>query len=104
MRRQELALTLIRFLVRHPRIGDAVFRRDPWGNIFGSATAGGNLGDGIDVLGGDGNAIGGPAPMDGNLMAAGYLVIRFHHTTNWEEIFDQYSDIFGRRTPIQATT
>lgn len=39
---------------------------------------------------------------DKNLMNAGYLVIRFHHQANWDEIFDQYSDIFGRRSPIQT--
>jgi len=40
---------------------------------------------------------------DGNLMNAGYLVIRFHHKANWDEIFDQYSDIFGRRVPLETT-
>ena len=39
------------------------------------------------------------AAHDGNLMNAGYLVIRFHHKADWDEIFDQYVDIFGRRTP-----
>ena len=32
------------------------------------------------------------------LTAAGYLVIRFHHSAEWNAIFDQYVDIFGRRT------
>ncbi len=41
---------------------------------------------------------------DGRLMAAGYLVIRFHHQADWDEIFDQYSDVFGRRTQIQIAT
>ncbi len=33
------------------------------------------------------------------LTAAGYLVIRFHHATDWNNVIDQYPDIFGRRTP-----
>ena len=33
-----------------------------------------------------------------SLTAAGYLVIRFHHKDDWNAIFDQYTDIFGRRT------
>lgn len=34
-RREELALRALRGLVRHPRVGNAVFRLDRWGNIFG---------------------------------------------------------------------
>ncbi|EMI55918.1 DEAD/DEAH box helicase domain-containing protein [Rhodopirellula sallentina SM41] len=42
------------------------------------------------------------AQNDHNLMNAGYLVLRFHHQASWDEIFDEYSDIFGRRTPTQS--
>lgn len=35
-RREELALRAMRGLVKHPRVGDAVFRLDKWGNIFGA--------------------------------------------------------------------
>lgn len=35
MRRQEVALSAIRGLVKRPRLADAVFRFDPWGNILG---------------------------------------------------------------------
>jgi very-short-patch-repair endonuclease len=38
------------------------------------------------------------AKITDRLTAAGYLVIRFHHTADWNSIFDQYTDIFGRRT------
>ena len=31
------------------------------------------------------------------LTAAGYLVIRFHHATDWNTVFDSYPDIFGQR-------
>jgi ATP-dependent helicase YprA (DUF1998 family) len=31
------------------------------------------------------------------LIETGYLVIRFHHAADWNEIFDQYSDVFGQR-------
>lgn len=31
------------------------------------------------------------------LIAAGYLVVRFHHADDWDAIIDQYPDIFGRR-------
>lgn len=31
------------------------------------------------------------------LTAAGYLVIRFHHGDDWDEILDKYPDIFGER-------
>lgn len=31
------------------------------------------------------------------LINAGYLVIRFHHAADWNAIFDQYADVFGRR-------
>jgi cytochrome P450 len=34
-RREELALHVVRGLVRHPRLADVVFRRDRWGNILG---------------------------------------------------------------------
>ncbi len=34
-RREELALHVVRGLVRHPRLADAVFRFDRWGNILG---------------------------------------------------------------------
>ena len=34
-RREEIALRVIRRLVRHPRLADAVFRFDRWGNILG---------------------------------------------------------------------
>ena len=34
-RREELALRAVRGLVRHPRLADAVFRFDRWGNILG---------------------------------------------------------------------
>ena len=30
------------------------------------------------------------------LMENGYIVIRFHHGADWEEIFRQHPDIFGR--------
>lgn len=32
------------------------------------------------------------------LIAAGYLVIRFHHRADWNTVIGQYPDIFGRRT------
>jgi len=35
MRREQFALPLIRLLIKRPRLGDAVFRFDRWGNIFG---------------------------------------------------------------------
>ncbi|CAN5815555.1 hypothetical protein BH24ACT15_BH24ACT15_07590 [soil metagenome] len=35
MRREQFALPLIRLLVKRPRLGNAVFRFDRWGNIFG---------------------------------------------------------------------
>jgi len=35
MRREEVALTVIRGLVKHPRLADAIFRFDKWGNILG---------------------------------------------------------------------
>lgn len=38
------------------------------------------------------------AEITNRLTAAGYLVIRFHHQADWNSIFDQYTDIFGRRT------
>lgn len=31
------------------------------------------------------------------LIAAGYLVIRFHHAADWNAVIEQYPDIFGRR-------
>ncbi len=34
-RREEIALRVVRGLVRHPRLADAVFRFDRWGNILG---------------------------------------------------------------------
>ena len=34
------------------------------------------------------------------LIGAGYLVIRFHHAADWNEIFDQYSDVFGQRKGV----
>jgi len=34
-RREEIALRVIRGLVRHPRLADTVFRLDRWGNILG---------------------------------------------------------------------
>jgi cytochrome P450 len=34
-RREELGLRTLRGLVKHPRLGNAVFRFDRWGNIFG---------------------------------------------------------------------
>jgi cytochrome P450 len=34
-RREELALRVVRGLVRHPRLADVAFRFDPWGNILG---------------------------------------------------------------------
>lgn len=34
-RREELALQVVRGLVRHPRLADAIFRFDRWGNILG---------------------------------------------------------------------
>jgi len=36
------------------------------------------------------------------LTAAGYLVIRFHHASDWNAIIDRYTDIFGRRTNQHA--
>ena len=33
-RREELALVVLRGLVKRPRLGDALFRFDAWGNIF----------------------------------------------------------------------
>lgn len=35
MRREEVALSVLRGLVRRPRLADAVFRFDKWGNILG---------------------------------------------------------------------
>ncbi len=35
MRREEIALSLLRGLVKRPRLADAVFRFDKWGNILG---------------------------------------------------------------------
>lgn len=35
MRREQFALPLIRLLIKRPRLGNAVFRFDRWGNIFG---------------------------------------------------------------------
>ncbi len=32
-----------------------------------------------------------------SLKDAGYLVIRFHHSADWNKIFDQYADVFGQR-------
>jgi very-short-patch-repair endonuclease len=29
------------------------------------------------------------------LIEAGYIVIRFHHKANWNEIFRQHPDVFG---------
>lgn len=34
------------------------------------------------------------------LIAAGYLVIRFHHAADWNSIFDQYADVFGQRKGV----
>lgn len=34
------------------------------------------------------------------LINAGYLVIRFHHAADWNEMFDQYSDVFGQRKGV----
>jgi hypothetical protein len=34
MRRQEIALSVIRGLVKRPRLADAVLRFDRWGNIL----------------------------------------------------------------------
>ena len=34
------------------------------------------------------------------LIDTGYLVIRFHHAANWNEIFDQYADVFGQRKGV----
>lgn len=33
--------------------------------------------------------------LDGELLDAGYLVIRFHHRRNWDEIFRRHPDVFG---------
>jgi len=30
------------------------------------------------------------------LMESGYIVIRFHHRADWDEIFRRHPDIFGR--------
>lgn len=35
-RREELALAVVRGLVKRPKLGDLVFRLDRWGNIFGA--------------------------------------------------------------------
>ncbi len=35
MRREEVAFAVIRGLVKRPRLADAVFRFDKWGNILG---------------------------------------------------------------------
>lgn len=40
------------------------------------------------------------ATVDERLFNAGYLVIRFHHTEDWNAKFDEYSEIFGRRIVI----
>lgn len=37
------------------------------------------------------------AQITDRLTAAGYLVIRFHHKADWNDIVDQYPDIFGKR-------
>ena len=34
------------------------------------------------------------------LIGAGYLVIRFHHAADWNEIFDRYVDVFGQRKGV----
>ena len=34
------------------------------------------------------------------LIGAGYLVIRFHHAADWNEIFGQYVDVFGHRKGV----
>jgi ATP-dependent helicase YprA (DUF1998 family)/very-short-patch-repair endonuclease len=34
------------------------------------------------------------------LKDAGYLVLRFHHAADWNEIFDHYQDLFGTREGV----
>ena len=34
------------------------------------------------------------------LIGVGFLVIRFHHAADWNEILDQYGDVFGQRKGV----
>jgi very-short-patch-repair endonuclease len=40
------------------------------------------------------------AQITDRLKGGGYLVVRFHHAADWNEIFDEYSDVFGQRKGV----